>query len=68
MAANKPIVQLMSAVWERDHEDASVRQQHGAFIWNQDSSLWGYRGRSNPFPRFSIFGDDQFNILIFGYR
>lgn len=63
------LIQLLSAVWERDHEDASVRQQHGAYIWNQNSSMWGYRGKSNPFPRLSIFDSDSYSNAIWsGHR
>lgn len=64
-----PTVQILSAVWERDHESPSVRQQHGAYIWNHNSALWGYRGRSNPFPRLSFFDPDSYsNSMWQGHR
>lgn len=62
-------IQILSAAWERDHEDPSVRQQHGALIWNQNSSGWGFRGRSNPFPRLSWLDPNSYsNSLLQGYR
>ena len=58
-------IQILSAAWERDHEDPSVRQQHGAFIWNQNSSEWGFRGRSNPFPRLNWLDIGSYSNALF---
>jgi hypothetical protein len=69
MSSQQVTVKILSASWERDHESATVRQQHGAYIWSQNSANWGYRGRSNPFPRFSIFDPDSYsNAMWNGHR
>jgi hypothetical protein len=62
-------VQIVSAFWERDDANPSVKLQHGAYIWNQHESGWGYRGRSNPFPRLSFFDPDSYSSSMWqGHR
>ncbi len=61
-------IEILSAVWERDHENSNTRLQHGAYIWHHNQNGWGFRGKSNPFPRWSWFSDDYLALALSGYR